>query len=338
VEGVVRGIFVTVTLLLSLLIVLAFPMVAYGLQAPTIWVDANGNIHSSPPEAQPGTYPGQATPANTATVYVPPASPRSLGTQAAPGLEPPDQYLLWQDPVEGAFSVSLPMGWRISGGTVRTTRIEAHYVVRAQAPDGGAELFMDDPGIRMREVPNQENEHVGAMIPTSSGTKLVLEPYRPGDQFAAEYVKQSLCPSATMMQGGPIAGQTQALNAQLVPAARAEGKTLRADAGEVSFKCGERAGYVYAITVQTSQPGGKGATWSVDRLAGYLTSPADSVSAAAAFHRMLGTFQMNQAWLGNYAKQCGDNAGNLVGEFNAITQTTIEREQAISAKNTAEPH
>jgi hypothetical protein len=257
---------------------------------------------------------------------------------AAPAIAP-NRYQLWQDPAEGAFSVSLPVGWQITGGTVRTTRIEAHYVVRAQSPDGGARLFMDDPKIMMREVPNRATQMLGARVgqvmPTGSGTNLVLEPYRAGSQFASEYVQQSLCPSATMMRGGPIPAQTQALNAQFGPIAQAEGKTLHVDAGDVSFKCGANIGYAYAITVQAFQPGGQVSIWAVYRIAGYLSTPADSASAAAAVNQALGTFQMNQNWLQQYARECNDTAGNVIRESNAITQTTIQRSQQMEAQEEA---
>jgi hypothetical protein len=330
-----RRILVMVTILLSLLIMMVFPEAALGLQAPTVWVDANGNVHSSPPESTPPAGSGQAAGTYSAPGYTPPASPGNTGSQAGTAIAPANRYLLWQDPKQGAFSVSLPMGWRISGGAVRTTQVEVHYVVRAQSPDGGAQLFMDDPKIMMREVPNQGTQmtgaRVGQVMPTGSGTNLLLEPYRPGDQFAAEYVQQTLCPSATMMHGGPIAGQTDALNAEFGPIAQAEGKTMHADVGEVSFKCGARAGYVYAITVQAWQPGGAVSIWAVYRIAGYTASPADSAAAAAAVNQALGTFQMNQAWLQDYAKQCNDIAGNVIRESNAITETTIQREQAMNA-------
>jgi hypothetical protein len=88
---------------------------------------------------------------------------------------------------------------------------------------------------------------------------------------------------------------------------------------------------VYAITVQAFQPGGAVSIWAVYRIAGYLASPADSAAAAAAVNQALGTFQMNQAWLQNYAKQCNDIAGDVIRESNAITETTIQREQAMNA-------
>ena len=293
--------------------VLVLSATACKSQAAGSWVDANGNVHAA-------QSPVAGTKSGAAAIAV-------------------NRYQLWQDPAEGAFSVSLPVGWQISGGTVRTTRIEAHYVVRAQSPDGGAQLFMDDPKIMMREVPNRGTQmmgtRIGQVMPTGSGTNLVLEPYRPGAQFAAEYVKQSLCSSATMMRGGPILAQTQALNVQFGPIAQAEGKTLHVDAGDVSFKCGARIGYVYAITVQAFQPGGQVSIWAVYRIAGYLANPADSASAAGAVNQALGTFQMNQAWLQNYARESNDIAGNVIRESNAITQTTIQRSQQMEAQEEA---
>jgi hypothetical protein len=62
---------------------------------------------------------------------------------------------------------------------------------RLQPPgrDDGVQLIMDDPGIMMREVPNQATQllgvRVGQVMSTASGTKLVLEPYRTGEQMAA---------------------------------------------------------------------------------------------------------------------------------------------------------
>jgi hypothetical protein len=267
--------------------------------APTVWVDANGNVHSSPPEGLPATGAAQTPPGYVAPAYTPPGfTPAGSAGQSSPVAAEANRYAAWQDPAENAFSVSLPVGWQISGGTVRTTRIEAHYVVHAQSPDGGVQLFMDDPGVMMREVPNQATAmmgtHVGQVIPTGAGTNLVVEPYKPGDQFASEYVQQTLCPSATNLRGGPLPDQTQALNMQFGPIAQAEGKTLHADAGEVSFRCGRRTGYVYAITVQAWQPGGPVSIWAVYRLAGYLANSANTAAAAAAINQALGTFQMNQ--------------------------------------------
>lgn len=327
-------------LLLGLLMIL---MSAPGKsQNQGTWVDANGNVHFTQPAAG-GVPPAATQPAAMQPSATQPAAAPRMTAQPKPtqpvAVVAANRYQSWQDPAEGAFSVSLPVGWQITGGTVRTTRIEAHYVIRAQSPDGGVRLFMDDPKIMMREVPNRATQmlgtRIGQVMPTGSGTNLILEPYRGGAQFAGEYVQQSLCPSATMMRGGPIPAQTQALNAQFAPVAQAEGKTLHVDAGDVSFKCGTEIGYAYAITVQAFQPGGQVSIWAVYRIAGYLSTPADSASAAAAVNHALGTFQMNPTWLQNYARECNDTAGNVIRESNAITQTTIQRSQQMQAQEEA---
>jgi len=257
-----------------------------------------------------------------------PAGRASAGTQA---------YQTWQDPAEGAFTVSLPRGWRISGGTQRTTRIEPHYVIRAQSPTGGVELFMDDPRIAMREVPNMMTRRMGwregSMIPAGGGVRLLLERYQPAPQAAAQYVRDAVCPTATGFQGGIVIGQTADLNREFEPIARAEGKQIHADAGELAFQCGSQNGYVFAITVQAWQPGGPVSIWAIYRIAGFLTSKAESTAAADAIHTLLGSFQMNQQWLQGFARECNDVAGNVIRESNAITQSTIERSRQMEEQS-----
>jgi hypothetical protein len=82
-------------------------------------------------------------------------------------------YFQWHDLAEGAFTVPFPRGWQISGGTLRTTRLEPHYVVRAPSPTGGVQMFMDDPRLAMRQLPNQMMPREGQFIPSSWGGHLL---------------------------------------------------------------------------------------------------------------------------------------------------------------------
>ena len=242
------------------------------------------------------------------------------------------RFVTWRDPAEGAFTVEVPQGWRVRGGTVRTTRIEPHYVVRATSPDGGATLFWDDPRLLLRQIPNAYTArlglHPGQIIPSAWGGRLLIERYEPAAMAALEYARQFVCRNPTRIEGGRIVDQTRALDQRFGPIAQAEGKRIVVDAGEVGFRCGERVGYVYAVTLGASQPGMPAAIWLVYRLGGYLATSADSAVAAAAIHRMLATFQMNPSWLEAFARQSNDMAGNVIRESNAITQTTIQRAQA----------
>ena len=245
----------------------------------------------------------------------------------------PQGYFQWQDPAESAFRVSLPRGWQVSGGTQRTTRIEPHYVIRAQSPTGGVQMFMDDPQIAIRQVPNGFYGRKGQVIPSAWGGRLLVARYTPAPAVAQQYARARMCPSASNFQGGIIQSQTASLGQEFGALARAEGKQLRVDVGEASFKCGEQDGYVYAITVLVWQPGQPVSLWVVYRIAGYTAQPQESALAADAMHNLLGSFEMNQGWLQRFAQESQDMAGNVIRESNAVTQSTIARAKQQDAES-----
>ncbi len=296
----------------------------YG-QTGSYWANGNGSFI---PVGQAKTGPGGQIDQGGQGGAISRAYAQRQGGAAARS----NAYAQWQDPAEGAFSVTLPRGWQITGGTQRTTRIEPHYVIHAQSPDGGVQMFMDDPRIAIRQVPNGMMGREGQAIPSAWGGKLLIQRYRPAPQAAQEYVQRAYCPSATQFQGGIIPGQTQDLNNQFGAIAQAEGKRIHVDVGELSFKCGDRVGYVYAITLQAWQPGGQVSLWLIYRIAGYLATTAQSAQAAAAMHTMLGSFQMNQQWLQNFARESNDTAGNVIRESNTVTQSTIARSKQQDAE------
>jgi hypothetical protein len=173
----------------------------------------------------------------------------------------------------------------------------------------------------------------GQVIPSPWGGKLLVQNYQPAPQAAQEYILKAVCPSATQFQGGIIRKQTQDLSYQFNAIAQAAGKQMRVDVGELSFKCGDRAGYVYAITSQVSQPGGMVSLWFFYRIAGFISTPAESAQAADAMHTMLGSFQMNQKWLQQLAQESNDTAGTVIAASNAITQSTIARAKQQDAES-----
>ena len=347
---------------------------ADGLQS-SYSVGADGDVVGAPAQgappttqsgAQPQGGPVVVTDPNTGAVYtlppgsaIPPGMQPVAGSAVTPGgpagamwgqsgAQPQsaatsaNSYVPWQDPAEGAFTVSLPAGWQISGGTVRTTQIEPHYVIHAQSPDGGVQMFMDDPSILIREIPVPALERMGmregGVISSPWGGRLLVERYIPAPATAQQYAQQRLCPSASQFRGGIIPGQTQALNQQMGAIAQAAGKQIHVDVGEVSFKCGAENGYVYAITLQAWQPGGQVSLWLIYRIAGYLSATQESAQAADAMQTMLGTFQMDQGWLQRFAQQANDVAGENIRESNAVTQSTIERSQQMQAAEESQFH
>ncbi len=285
----------------------------------------------SPGEPNTPARPGASGPAR-APSPAPRRPPAHTRAQARAAGNAWLRFVAWQDPAEGAFSVNVPKGWKVRGGTVRTTAIEPHYVVRAYSPDGGAMLFWDDPRLLIRQVPNLYTARLGLrpgqIIPSAWGGRLLLERYEPAASAALEYARGFLCRRPTRVEGGRILEQWRALTERFGPIAEQEGKRIVVDAGEVAFHCGKYVGYVYAVTLGAEQPGSPAAIWFVYRLGGYMATSADSAAASAGIHEMLATFRMNPAWLEAFARQSHDMAGNVIRESNAITQTTVQRAQA----------
>ncbi len=342
---------------LTLVASISLPVV-HGLQSSD---SSNPNGNSQPAQsAQPGQAPAPASPpaatqaAPTAFSLDPSFTARVMQS-AVPAAAPPASnttpnaapaaitYVTWQDPAENAFSVSLPSGWPVNGGTQRTTQVEPHYVIRAISPDGGVHMFVDDPSILIREVPTAATQRVGEragmVVPATWGGQILMEQYLPAPQSAQQYVQQSVCPTATQFQGGIIQSQTQDLNQEFIPIAQAEGKQVHIDAGELAFKCGANIGYVYAITEEASQPGAPLTLWLIYRIAGYVATPQESGLAANAMQTLLATFRMNPAWQQQFAQQTNDVAGNFINESNAVTQASVDwtnqMESAMASQNAA---
>ena len=64
-------------------------------------------------------------------------------------------FTTWRDPREGAFTLSVPQGWEVSGGAMRRSAVDITHVVRAGTPEGRVQIFINDADIVAHEVPNQ---------------------------------------------------------------------------------------------------------------------------------------------------------------------------------------
>jgi len=161
----------------------------------------------------------------------------------------------WQDRPKARFP-SICLALAGYGGTVRTTKIEPHYVIRAKSPDGGVEMFMDDPRIAIHQVPSAMTQrmecgrpgHSAAWAESCSSNGIARRrsrrPTMRGERSAVgEHDARRHHP-----------GQTQSSRSRWSDRTSARQKRPHR-CGEVSFKCGNRDGYVYAVTMQASQAG-----------------------------------------------------------------------------------
>jgi hypothetical protein len=211
-------------------------------------------------------------------------------------------FTSWRDPREGAFTLSVPQGWQVSGGAMRRSAVDITHVIRAGTPEGRVQIFINDADIVAHEVPNQLTAMAGLregqMTKGAWGGPVLLERYRNGPQFAEEYVRKKICPQAEFTGGGELPDETRQMNAQVVPYGRSMGSNAGSSVGDVYFRCGSDLDYVTATIVYTAPLSGQGVTmWFVYQISGFsVKKSVDATFAMYVLHTMTSSFRFDPQW------------------------------------------
>jgi hypothetical protein len=162
------------------------------------------------------------------------------------------------DPVEGAFTVSLPRGWQSQARSVRPYGVH-RTVVNTRSPDGGTFLFFGDPQLPTYSEPSPQ------MLP---GHPLAqVHPFVPAEPFFLGYVRQrhGQAPGFRLLGAAPC----PALEQDVQRSAQRHGLQARPTAVSLSFEltdAGRRVrGRLHGTTFST------GAIWVAD-VFGVLTT------------------------------------------------------------------
>jgi hypothetical protein len=235
-------------------------------------------------------------------------------------------FTTWRDPREGAFTLSVPEGWQVTGGAMRRSAVDITHVVRASTPDSRVQIFLNDADIVPHEVPNQMTAMAGfregQVTKGSWGGPVLLERYRNGSQFAEEYVRKKICSQAQFTGGGELPNETRQMNAQVVPYGRSMGSNAGSSVGEVYFRCGSDFGYVTATTVYTAPPSGQGVTmWFVYQISGFAVKKSvDGTFAMYVLHTVTSSFRFDPQWEARSER-----------EAQALTSSVTQMQHAMAA-------
>ena len=257
--------------------------------------------------------------------------------EGAPGNRAPlgaVQYDRWTDPMENAFSVSVPRGWKVVGGMYRFSPTDSRLDITALAPDGGIliKLGQKDFGAFMEPMANFRS----GSLPQPDGSQIQILSYLSGQQFAryyAERVRQE-CGSVRVVSGNNrpdlVATMSQAAQSDGVPAGQVT-------VGDITFTCSaqsqELRGYYLAATVliptDASRSGMGGAMWFVYRLCGYLSIPEWQQSAGSISREVVRSVQVNPEWRARIRQ----TSSAIVAQDNARSQQLRSRAFAAIAEN-----
>ncbi len=110
------------------------------------------------------------------------ASSTSGTSEAKEGAMNVNEWETKTDPVEGAFTIELPKGWKNDAYLKRKGIITVN-IATAESPDGGAALFYNDP-----KMPSFVEPH--AAVPQNySDPNVKVQPYQAAEQFLPGYLK-----------------------------------------------------------------------------------------------------------------------------------------------------
>ena len=108
------------------------------------------------------------------------------------------RWTLYTDPLEHAFTLLAPAGWRTEGGLIRTSPVTINPVMHMTAPDHSVVFVFGDPDLAWFAVPNQVSQmsggREGMRYVTAGGQINELRHYIPGQQFAELEGKKLLAP------------------------------------------------------------------------------------------------------------------------------------------------
>jgi hypothetical protein len=263
---------------------------------------------------------------------------------AAPGQAPngtAPALVEWTDPTEHAFTVKVPQGWKINGGTKWQGPITPRGYVIAESPDGKIRAFLDDPDVIGRQVPHPMYAPLGwregMRVQTPSGDPLLIARFETGEQFAKHYIGSKLCQQPEITGNGPLQDETDRITKEIAPFARSMNAMFKASAGEATFRCSGKEGYTYATTILAGPPSSQGVQgWFVFKLAGYtVTEAAQHDLARYVMYSMLSSVTLDKEWEAKTNRKVQDVTGNVIKMQNAMTQAALRRAKEQAANSLA---
>lgn len=240
------------------------------------------------------------------------------------------RFQRWSDPRENAFSLEVPLGWQVQGGTVRPyagTGVVTQVTI--SSPDGSVRVQFGDynlPTTFLELTPTLAS--LGYQEGSRPSSSSMILRYLTGSNFAGYYAAQTLaqrCNRLSWTRKGDYPEQVRRINQMMAQNGLQPFSAY--SAGDISFRCqaGGRTlvGYQYAETYATTYQG-TGTAWAVRQTYGYLATPERAALADQVMSRALATNRVNPQWFwGEYGHQQGLLA--MQQKYTAYTADLMQR-------------
>jgi hypothetical protein len=155
-----------------------------------------GSAEGATEPAASSAHPGAASTSTSAPRSSTSSSSAAAAPSAAAHALAVSGYARVTDPIEQAFTVDVPTGWRSEAGLARHSALQVNPYVRSLSPDKMTYLMVGEPSLPTYTPPSRMGNAIGLPegSPTSSelgGQGMILH-YMPGTEFARAYGEQAL--------------------------------------------------------------------------------------------------------------------------------------------------
>lgn len=181
---------------------------------------------------------------------------------------------------------------------------------------------------------NRMGWYEGRVVQSQAGP-LMIERFRTGAQLAQEFTQQKVCRDPQALAAFDLRQQSQRINVEIAPIAARAGAREQASAGEFIYRCEDKSGYTFAVTIggfSIANPQGPH-LWGVEKLSGYLSDKSSVDVARYVMNAMVSSFRVDPAWQAQYERQIQDTTGALMELSNRVTQNSIRLAQQSMEQN-----
>ncbi|MCJ7582798.1 MAG: hypothetical protein MUP98_19955 [Candidatus Aminicenantes bacterium] len=239
--------------------------------------------------------------------------------------KPQIKFTDWQDPVEQAFSLKIPEGWTVEGGTFRRASVDLMHVLWAESSDKTKQVLFNDSRIPVFALPSpmlsMAGFYEGSWYSPGYGVNMLVKRYAPGGIFLKEYISQNLNP---LWENFEFISQTDRPDVvshfnNLYSQFMNYGISFTLDAGEAAF-CFEQnsepfVGYGIALTQITQTTNMQGGNWSVALMTIYTCPASEDETVRHIAETMFQSLQMNPQWVASQ-QQIAANVSQIVTRTN----------------------
>jgi hypothetical protein len=209
-------------------------------------------------------------------------------------------YTTFSDPLEHAFTMQVPSGWKTVGGMARRAALQINPFLRSLSPDKKTYLIIGEPTLPGYVPPSQMRNtigyHEGKMFDSGLGGLSMVLHYMPGTEFARNYgqsVFQGLCTNLRYTGGRERADM--AANAdRLVPPP--PGVPEISTGGEARFSCMHGGQEMEARMQAVTRIDRNNVAWYVIFLKGFIAPRPVAEQAQQILDRVGSSYTWNEAW------------------------------------------